>query len=48
MSGPYPCKTPAIDAMQLMSGESKGKYFVAGAKAIANYWSHTQGISRPH
>ena len=41
-------KPPSIDAMQLMSGESKDRYYVSGAQAIAQYWSHAFGISRPH
>lgn len=39
---------PAMDAMEMMSGEAGGHYFVNGPKAIAAYWAHTQNISRRH
>lgn len=39
---------PPMDAMQLMTGESKGRFFISGPKAISQYWSHVYGVSRPH
>jgi hypothetical protein len=39
---------PPLDATELVTGQVGGRFFVNGPKAIANYWSHVQGISRPH
>jgi Protein of unknown function (DUF3088) len=39
---------PPMDATELVTGQANGKYFVNGPRAIANYWSHIHGISRPH
>jgi hypothetical protein len=39
---------PAMDALNLVTGQYQGRYFVSGPKAIAQYWSHIYGISRPH
>ncbi len=39
---------PAMDALELLSGQVNGHCFISGAKAIGNYWAHVHGISRPH
>lgn len=39
---------PSMDALGWITGQVKGKSFVAGAKAIGNYWSYVHGVSRPH
>ncbi|MBL8888770.1 MAG: DUF3088 domain-containing protein [Planctomycetaceae bacterium] len=39
---------PFPQASEFVSGVHNGKSFVSGAKSIANYWSATHGISRPH
>jgi len=39
---------PGLDALEMMSGQANGKFFVSGPREIANYWSHIYGISRPH
>jgi hypothetical protein len=39
---------PPMDALAYMTGNVNGKSFVAGAKAIGNYWSYKYNISRPH
>lgn len=39
---------PPMDATELVTGQANGRYFVNGPRAIANYWSHVHGISRPH
>ncbi len=39
---------PGLDALEMMTGQVNGKFFVSGAKEIARYWSHIHGISRPH
>lgn len=39
---------PPMDATELVTGQSNGKYYVSGPRAIANYWSQVHGISRPH
>ena len=39
---------PGMDAMGFLTGQSNGKSFISGAKAIANYWSHLHRVSRPH
>ena len=39
---------PGLDALEMMSGEFNGRFFITGPREIARYWSHVQGISRPH
>jgi hypothetical protein len=39
---------PPMDAMELCTGQVNGRFFISGPKAISQYWSHVQGISRPH
>lgn len=39
---------PAMDALAYVTGQVNGKSFIAGAKAIGNYWAYTHGVSRPH
>ncbi len=39
---------PGLDALELMSGEAKGRFFISGPREIARYWAHVYGISRPH
>ncbi len=39
---------PGLDALEMMSGEVRGKFFVSGPREIAMYWAHLHGISRPH
>lgn len=41
-------QAPPMDALAYMTGHANGKSFVAGAKAIASYWSYKYGVSRPH
>jgi hypothetical protein len=41
-------KAPPMDAVGFLTGQSNGKSFISGAKAISQYWSHIHGISRPH
>jgi hypothetical protein len=41
-------QTPPMDALAYISGQANGKSFIAGAKAIGNYWSYKYGVSRPH
>jgi hypothetical protein len=41
-------KPPAMDALAYVTGHANGKSFISGAKAIANYWSYTESVSRPH
>lgn len=41
-------KPPAMDALEMVSGQVNGRYYVSGAKNITKYWSHVHGISRPH
>jgi len=41
-------QTPPIDAVAYITGQVNGKSFIAGAKAIGNYWSYKYGVSRPH
>lgn len=40
--------TPWPPAAEFVSGQFQGKYFIAGAKAIAGYWAAVFGTSRPH
>lgn len=39
---------PATNAMELMSGNINGRYFVSGPREIARYWAQMYPISRPH
>ncbi|MCA9193693.1 MAG: DUF3088 domain-containing protein [Planctomycetales bacterium] len=39
---------PSMDAMEFMTGQHSGRYFVSGPREIAEYWSHVYGIPRPH
>ena len=39
---------PGLDALELMTGEVNGKFFINGPRAIAAYWAHVHSISRPH
>jgi hypothetical protein len=39
---------PAMDALAYLTGQINGKSFIAGAKAIGNYWAYKYGVSRPH
>jgi hypothetical protein len=39
---------PPMDAIGFLTGQSEGRCFISGAKAIASYWSHVYGVSRPH
>ena len=39
---------PLADAVELMSGNFNGRYFVSGPREIAAYWARVNGISRPH
>ena len=41
-------RAPPMDALGYLTGQLDGKCFISGAKAIAKYWSHVYGISRPH
>lgn len=41
-------KAPPMDALGFLSGQSNGRSFISGAKAISQYWSHIHGVSRPH
>ena len=41
-------KAPPMDALGYLTGQTDGRCFISGAKAIANYWSHVYGVSRPH
>jgi hypothetical protein len=37
-----------MDALAYVTGQVNGKSFIAGAKAIGNYWAYMHGVSRPH
>ncbi len=39
---------PPLDALELVSGQMNGHFFISGPREIARYWSHIHGISRPH
>jgi hypothetical protein len=41
-------KAPPMDALGYLTGQVNGHSFISGAKAIAMYWSHVYGVSRPH
>ena len=39
---------PGLDALEMMSGQMNGRFFISGPREIALYWAHVSGISRPH
>lgn len=39
---------PPLSALEMVSGQVNNKFFVAGPREIARYWSQIHGISRPH
>ncbi len=39
---------PGVDSAEFGIGQSNGRFFISGAKKIAQYWSQVYGISRPH
>jgi hypothetical protein len=39
---------PFPQAAEWISGEYQGRRFIAGAKAITNYWAFVHQVSRPH
>ena len=41
-------KAPPMDALGFLTGQFEGRCFISGAKAIAKFWSHVYGTSRPH
>lgn len=41
-------KAPPLVAIGFLTGQTEGRYFISGATAIAKYWSHINGVSRPH
>ena len=41
-------KAPPLEAIVFLTGQTDGRYYISGANAIAKYWSHINGVSRPH
>lgn len=39
---------PPLDAMEMVTGQVNGRFFVSGQRQIGLYWSQVHGISRPH
>ena len=39
---------PGLDALGMVSGQVNGRYFISGPREIARYWSHVNGVARPH